>query len=330
MLDIQKDKKKQRLGRGLGSLFGEDVAAPEVTSAPSSVADEIKLSREVAPDLAPPEKAPVIESATPVAGLRIWNISIDKIHPNKDQPRKEFIAEKIAELAASIKEQGILQPITVRKTAAGTYEIIAGERRWRAAQSAGLHEVPVIIKEADNKKVLEWALIENIQREDLNPVEEAEAYSQLIDEHNYTHQELATQLGKERATISNSLRLLTLSRDVRDMVKEQKISVGHAKVLLALDQSDLQKKVAQTVIDKGLSVRATEKEVAQLKKGNTEGIEAAEESVSDRLVESMSTDLQKILGTKVKIDYSMGKGKISIHFYSDDELTLISDLLKGV
>ncbi|MBY0314175.1 MAG: ParB/RepB/Spo0J family partition protein [Bdellovibrionales bacterium] len=336
MLETNKDKKKQRLGRGLGSLFGDDATGNESINTPEAAS----ALEDTVPDFAPvtlekTEKTVVLEPtvpavSTPSAGPRVWSIGVDKIYPNKEQPRKDFPQEKIAELAASIKEQGILQPITVRKIEENRYEIIAGERRWRAAQAAGLHEVPVIIKEADNKKVLEWALIENIQREDLNPVEEAEAYSQLIEDHAYTHQELATQLGKERATISNSLRLLTLTKEVRDLVKEQKLSVGHAKVLLALDQSDMQRKVAQTVLDKGLSVRATEKEVANLKKAVAGELDIeAPKSVAERLVETMESDLQKSLGTKVRIDYSGGKGRITIYFYSDDDLTLISDCLKG-
>lgn len=336
MLENNKDnKKKHGLGRGLGSLFGEELSAPteetqqKVTTTSAPVKTTAAPTVEAATGSAVTPNTTKVETGTVDLSARVWTVSIDKLIPNKDQPRKDFAQDKISELAASIREQGILQPITVRSLDQGRYEIIAGERRWRAAQAAGLHEVPVIVKEADNKKVLEWALIENIQRENLNPIEEAEAYSQLLDEHNYTHQELATKLGKERATISNALRLLTLTKDVRDMVREQKISVGHAKVLLALEDSGQQKQLAQQIIKKSLSVRATEREVAALKSNNSTVAAFAEPTTADRLAQAMSSELQKSLGTRVNIDYVEGKGKVTIHFYSDAELTKIADRLRG-
>ncbi len=329
MLDSEKNKdikKKQRLGRGLGSLFTDEITEPgmvdEATGETSAKNSEENFKTVVI-------QAPVAAAAEAIgATQRIWTVAIEKIIPNKDQPRKEFDAEKIKELAASIKEQGILQPIVARKLESGEYEIIAGERRWRAAQVAGAHEVPVILKEADNKKVLEWALIENIQREDLNPIEEAEAYNQLIGSYQYTHQALADKMGKERATISNALRLLTLSREVRELIREQKISAGHAKALLSLENTEQQRELAKEIVTRGLSVRAVEKEVSALKKGSPLD-ENSEESVSDRLVEMMAEDLQKIFGTRVKIDYTEGKGKIVIQFYSDEGLTAIIDKMKA-
>lgn len=328
MLESEKNKdgkKKQRLGRGLGSLFTEEItetgmveeATGEVTQKSSEETTKIVTIQ-----------APVVAAEAINPTQRIWSIPIEKIIPNKNQPRKEFDPEKIKELASSIKEQGILQPIVTRKLESGEYEIIAGERRWRAAQSAGVHEVPVIIKEADNKKVLEWALIENIQREDLNPIEEAEAYNLLISNYHYTHQELAEKMGKERATVSNSLRLLTLSREVREFIREQKISAGHAKVLLSLENLEQQRTLAKDIIEKGLSVRAVEKEVAFIKKG-VSTVDHEENTVSNRLVETMATDLQKLFGTRVKIDYSEGKGKIVVQFYTDEGLTDIVEKMKG-
>lgn len=358
MLETDKNKsvkKKQGLGRGLGSLFGEEINEPAAVDNVMNDVSKVSSTPTPIPDL-PPEPAaaapaapaapttinipgwipaPVPQQAIatvatepPVPpGQRIWSIAVDKIFPNKEQPRKDFAPEKIAELAASIKEQGILQPITVRKTESGKYEIIAGERRWRSAQAAGLHEVPVIIREADNKKVLEWALIENIQREDLNPIEEAEAYNQLIIDFNYTHQALAEKMGKDRATVTNALRILTLAKEVRELIREQKISQGHAKVLLGLENSELQKQLAQEIVKKGLSVRAVEKEVAALKKGRS--LDEKADGPAERMVETLSTDLQKSLGTRVKIDYSEGKGRITINFYSDDELTSLVEKIKG-
>jgi ParB family transcriptional regulator, chromosome partitioning protein len=329
MLDPDKNKdakKKHGLGRGLGSLFSEEDLAPAAPEATSDATTPTSAPTPVAAPTAPAQQAVASEPNVP-AGQRIWSIAVDKIFPNKEQPRKEFDQEKIKELAASIKEQGILQPITVRKTEAGKYEIIAGERRWRSAQAAGLHEVPVIIKEADNKKVLEWALIENIQREDLNPIEEAEAYNQLILEFSYTHQALADKMGKERATITNALRILTLAKDVRELIREQKISQGHAKVLLGLENLEQQRQLAQEIVKKGFSVRATEKEVAALKKG--EKTSEKIESPADRMAETLAVELQKTLGTRVKIEYSEGKGRVLISFYSDDELTSLVEKIKG-
>jgi len=332
MLETDKNKNKKRLGRGLGSLFSEEVSEPgmveEVTKETPSASAPPPQQAYAGTAVKAPVETPAIINVPP--GQRIWTVGIDKVFPNKSQPRKDFDGEKIKELAASIKEQGILQPITVRKTAESTYEIIAGERRWRAAQAAGLHEVPVIVKEAENKQVLEWALIENIQREDLNPIEEAEAFNQLIGEFKYTHQELADKMGKERATVTNSLRLLTLARDVRELLREQKISQGHAKALLSLDIPEQQRNLAAEIVKKGLSVRAVEKEVARMKKGEAATAAPTEkENLWAELVESLAGDLQKKLGTKVKIDYAEGKGRIVVNFYSDDELTSLVETIKG-
>ncbi len=326
--DKNKDfnKNKKRLGRGLGSLFTDEITEPGMVDEATGETTSQRSSQENFKAVVIQAPVAVAETVSPMQ--RIWSVSIEKIIPNKDQPRKEFDPEKIKELAASIKEQGILQPIVARRLDSGEYEIIAGERRWRAAQSAGMHEVPVILKEADNKKVLEWALIENIQRENLNAIEEAEAYNLLISNYNYTHQELAEKMGKERATISNALRLLTLSREVRELLREQKISAGHAKVLLSLDNLEQQRALAKEIVHRGLSVRAVEKEVSALKKPAVAD-ESSDESVSDRLVEMMGEDLQKIFGTRVKIDYTEGKGKIVIQFYTDEGLTSIIDKMKG-
>lgn len=331
MLDKDKSQKKKGLGRGLGSLFTDEISHPEAAQEAVSEASSV------------PQKSERPASATPTASTvpaqqasanvetvpfqqRIWSIDIAKIEPNKDQPRKDFDGDKIAELAQSIKEQGIIQPIVARKREDGMYEIIAGERRWRAAQVAGLREVPVIFKEADNKQVREWALIENIQREDLNPIEEAEAYSQLLTDHSYTHQALAERMGKDRATITNALRLLMLPKDIRELLREQKISAGHAKALLGLENVELQRAIVKDILKKGLSVRAVEKEVMKAKRG---GLKAEDEKrdLETELVQSMGQDIQKKLGTKVRIDYFGGRGKIVINFYSDDELTKIYDII---
>lgn len=333
MLDKDKAQKKKGLGRGLGSLFTEEISDQDsvnnVVSNQSPVPQKVEATRETQESsvVVPAQQSSADVDTVPFR-QRIWSIDIGKIEANKDQPRKEFDGAKIAELSQSIKEQGILQPIVARKREDGMYEIIAGERRWRAAQLAGLREVPVILKEADNKQVREWALIENIQREDLNPIEEAEAYSQLLNDHNYTHQVLAERMGKDRATITNALRMLMLPKDIRELLREQKISAGHAKALLGLENSELQRAIVKDILKKGLSVRAVEKEVSKAKKGD---LKSADENkdLHTQLVHSMGEDLQKKLGTKVKIDYFGGRGKIVINFYSDDELTKIFDKINN-
>lgn len=261
---------------------------------------------------------------------RIWLVPVDKIKPAKDQPRKDFNSEDLKELALSIRQKGIIQPITVRKGLEGDFEIVAGERRWRAAQQAGLHEVPVIIKRLDKQAALEIALIENIQRQDLNPIEESEAYNYLLTKYHLTQQQLADKVGKERATVANSLRLLVLAPEVRSMVKDGLLSVGHAKVLLSLPNHDTQKSLAKKIMNLNLSVRATEKLVSQAK-GNLDekNLDSLAEDVGSKLAGRTAQELQKIMGRKVSVDYKGGKGKLSIHFHSDEELSDIIEKLKN-
>ncbi|MCB0355959.1 MAG: ParB/RepB/Spo0J family partition protein, partial [Bdellovibrionales bacterium] len=259
--------------------------------------------------------------------MRVWQVRTDRIVANKEQPRKIFIDEELESLTASIKEKGILQPITVRKLAEDKFEIIAGERRWRAAQRAGLQEVPVLLKDVDDSTSLELALIENIQREDLNPVEEAEAYFHLIKKYKMTQQQLAEKIGKERATVANVLRLLNLSPEVRKMVASCEISLGQAKALMALSDPKKQKSLAIKARDNQLSVRAVEKLVAKYRDSKKE--EPTEQDIlKDKSVETLRVELQRMLGTKVSIDYNTGKGKISIAFYSDEELNGIIDKIR--
>jgi len=307
--------KKQRLGRGLGSLFGESLQETKTENFET---------------VASPESEPTgpLKEASPGSILneqqRIWNVSIDKVHPNQHQPRREFEPVALKELSLSIKEKGILQPITVRRKDSANFEIIAGERRWRAAQQAGLHEVPVIIRVSDDQDSFELAIIENVQRADLNAIEEAEAYDQLMQKYLLTQQEISQKVGKERATIANSLRLLALPSVIKQMLKQNQISSGHAKVLLSLEDSQQQISIAKVVISEKLSVRATEKLVSQSKYRSqslrtTSSDKMAKLDISKKLAQAVSEDLQKLLGTKVAIDYAEGKGKISISFYSDEQ-----------
>lgn len=262
---------------------------------------------------------------------KVWMIAVDKVSPGEFQPRKEFEKVALQELAQSIRENGVLQPIIVRKLQTGKFEIVAGERRWRASQLAGLHEVPAIIKEFTDQKALELAIIENVQREDLNPIEEAEAYMKLSEDFNMSQQQIAERVGKERATIANALRLLALPRVVQNMVVQKELSVGHAKVLLSLPDVQKQIELAKQCVSEKMSVRKLEKRIAdivtqKMQKNNAES--GAAGSVTQKLIQGLAEELQKILSTKVDIDYKNSKGKLSIHFYSDDELTQLVDRIK--
>ncbi len=304
---------KKSLGRGLGSLLGD------------TLLDEFKS--DLSPSAAPEARVMAMETSIP-EGQRIWEIDIEKIHPNEFQPRKTFVPEKIAELTLSIKEKGILQPIVVRKKGEDKFELIAGERRWRAAQSAGLHTVPAIIKNVEDQESLELALIENLQRHDLNPIEEAEAYQRLADEFYLNQTEVAQKVGKERVTIANTLRLLALEPSVKQMLINGEISTGHAKALLALNDHQKQRDLARKITCEKLTVRAAEKliQAAQKRKSAPEGLSV---NITAQLIMGLQEDLTKTLGTKVDINYNAGKGNIAIRFYTDEDLTRIIDRIKS-
>ncbi|UXR65749.1 ParB/RepB/Spo0J family partition protein [Bdellovibrio bacteriovorus] len=324
------NNKKKGLGRGLGSLLG--APAPTETpaaKAPATPINNVNSAPAPAPAVAPQAVAtPVAPPVDPES--KIWKVAIDKLSPGQYQPRKQFDKEPLQELAQSIKENGILQPIVARRTASGKLEIVAGERRWRASQLAGLHEVPVILKNYDDKQALELAIVENIQREDLNPIEEAEGYSRLISEFKLSQQQVAEKVGRDRATVANAVRLLSLPEQVKEMISGNELSVGHAKVLLSLQDPKKQIEFAKKVLNEKIAVRKLEKMVQAVVKGHDEVEEAPsfDSNVTQRLISGLSEELQKMLGTKVNIDYANSKGKISIHFYSDDELTNLVDRLK--
>lgn len=252
--------------------------------------------------------------------LGIMNIELDKIIPNEYQPRKSFDEARLNELAQSIKEQGVIQPIIVHSAGSG-YELIAGERRWRAAKIAGLKTIPAIVKEASKRELLEMALIENIQREDLNPLEAAEAYKRLQDEFKLTQEDLAKRVGKERSTITNFLRLLSLPREVKQELVSGGLSMGHAKAILSLERVRDQVQAASIIVKKGLSVREAEALAARLKSG-------VKEKKTKRLsheLKAVEERLKKALGTKVSIASRSKGGKIVIEYYSADELDRIID-----
>lgn len=255
-------------------------------------------------------------------------MKISDIEPNRDQPRKNFDKEALEELADSIKQFGIIQPIVVQKKE-DYYEIIAGERRWRAAKLAKLKEVPVIIKEFSPQEVMEIALIENIQRRDLNPIEEALAYKSLIDEYHLKQDELAKRVSKSRTAIANSMRLLKLTEEVQNMLVNNEISMGHARALLSLEQEELQLEAAKTIAEKGMSVRETEKLVKSIL--NPKQSKLPIPSSEAAIYNSLSDKLREKLGTKVSINNKKnGKGKIEIEYYSPQELERLLELFESI
>ncbi len=251
-------------------------------------------------------------------------MDIESLNPNLFQPRKDFNKEKMEELKGSIKKHGIIQPIVVRKMANG-YEIVAGERRLKAAKEIGLKKIPAIIKSINNEKSLEIALVENIQREDLNPVEQANAFKRLIDEFKLTQQELAEVTGKSRALVTNTIRLLKLNPEIQKNISEGKISFGHAKLLLSIEDEEVQKAVCDRIIANDLSVRDTERLIK-----NIEKVQKKQFKVKNITIErfpEVEGKLRDILGTKISILYDGKKGKIDIEFYSKEDLRRIAGLL---
>lgn len=252
-------------------------------------------------------------------------LGIEEMRPNAFQPRKDFVEEGIEELTASIQEKGIIQPLVVRKSESG-YEIIAGERRWRAAQRAGLTKVPVIIKDLSDREALELALVENLQREDLNPIEEAAAYEQLIADFGLTHDEISKRIGKERSTITNHLRLLKLPDEAKQALIRGEITAGHARAILSLQSYSQSKEVLESIKRDKLSVRKTEKLVQKLSEQRERVIKLYD---VDPYIQHLTDELKKTLGTQVRIIDKDGKGRIEIEYYSKDELERLIEMLKG-
>ncbi|MCR1972109.1 ParB/RepB/Spo0J family partition protein [Clostridium cochlearium] len=253
-------------------------------------------------------------------------LPIESIKSNNNQPRKSFDEERIKELSQSIKEFGIIQPIIVKKIYdENKYEIVAGERRWRAAKLAGLEEVPVIIKEISNREVLEISLIENIQREDLNPIEESKAYQELLKNFNLTQEDLSKKLGKSRVAITNSLRLLNLDDRVQEMLIHEIITEGHGRALLAIKDTDIQFQIAQKIVINKLSVRETEKLVKSLNK--KEEVKENTKVNNNPYYDDIKNRLEDFFQTKVKIENKNNKGKIEIEYYSEEDLQRIIDIL---
>ena len=255
-------------------------------------------------------------------------VNINKVEPNKEQPRKNFDEDALLELSDSIKQFGVLQPLLVRKRK-DYYEIIAGERRWRAAKLAGVKEVPVIVKEYTDQEILEIGLIENIQRENLNPIEEAIAFKRLLEEFNLKQDEVAERVSKSRTAVTNSMRLLKLSDKVQQMIIDDMISTGHARALLAIDDPELQYTLANKIFDEKLSVRETEKLVKEIKNPK----KPKEKKVMENafIYQDLEEKMKGVFGTKVSIaSKGKGKGKIEIEYYSDDELEHLFDMMMSI
>jgi ParB family chromosome partitioning protein len=291
---------KPILGRGLNALLGGMDASAQSAA----------------------RVVPALAAASPLpAGESVQSVPVASLRPCPLQPRKDFSAESLAELADSIREQGIVQPLIVRARE-DHFELIAGERRWRAAQIVGLAQVPVIVRQADDRTVLELALIENLQRENLNPIEEAQGYAQLIEQFSLTQEQAAAKVGKNRVLIANALRLLKLSPDLQSHLREGRISVGHAKVILGLPSPEDQRLAAGRVLRNSLNVRQTEQLVASLQNrpGQKTGAKTRPAAPTDAHLASLENRLQERFGTKVHLHFHEGKGAVEIKFFSNDDL----------
>jgi ParB family chromosome partitioning protein len=280
---------KKALGRGLDALFDRSLPAGEAGSAPPG---------------------------------RFLDLDIRKIIPNRYQPRKTFREQDLQELTASVRERGILQPVLVRPAEGGQYELIAGERRWRAAKLAGLEKIPAVVQQASDPDAVELALIENLQRQDLNPIETAKAYRRLVEEFRLTQEEVAKRVGKERSSVANTLRLLNLPSEIQEAVASDRLTVGHAKVLLSLAGLQAQLRMARRILRKGLSVRAAELAVgrspARVRSRSTE-IQTALTEAEERLM--------RYLGTRVRITMTNGEGQVAIRYHNPQDLDRVLDLI---
>ena len=266
-----------------------------------------------------------------MANEEMFEIDIDLIEPNSFQPRMNFNEERLEELAQSIRSNGIIQPLLIRRIDGGRYQIVAGERRWRAAQRAGLSKVPCIIKEIPEEKMLELALVENIQRQELNAIEEAHAYKRLIESLGLTQEMVAQRVGRDRTFITNYLRLLRLPEEIQQLVESEKLSMGHARALLGIDDPDVQRSLANKIIEKGFSVRETERAIKKLISGvKPESPNASVNLPEDANLKSAEVKLQRRLSSKVQIVVNQtGGGRVEIKFYDQRDLNRIYDIIMG-
>jgi ParB family chromosome partitioning protein len=301
--------KRRALGRGLAALIADATSAPAPATTPAPASD-------------PGGQGHVLRGD----GLHLC--AIEDVHPARHQPRKTFDDERLEELAGSIRAQGIIQPLIVRRRGAGGYELIAGERRWRAAQRAGLHEVPVIVREVAEEQAFELALVENLQRADLNPIEEAEGYQRLMAEFGYTQETLASRVGKDRSTVANALRLLKLPPPVRDMVIAGRLSMGHARGLLGLESDPAIERLARQTVARELSVRQVEtlvrrerQEGQKGQRGQGPSSDVSSPPLPSPAARDLVQRLEQALGTRVRlVQVDATRGHMEIHYHSLDEL----------
>ena len=299
--------KRNGLGKGLDSLIPNKTVKTTEKQANKTQKEKVKVEK---------------------SGETI--VKITQVEPNSEQPRKDFDEDALLELADSIKQFGVLQPLLVQKKN-DYYEIIAGERRWRAAKLAGLTEIPVIVKEFSEQELVEISLIENIQREDLNPVEEAMAYKRLIDEFHLKQDEIAERVGKSRTAVTNAMRLLKLSEKVQQMLIDEMITAGHARAILSIADKEKQESIAMKVFDEKLSVRETEALVKRMLEPPKTAKKSKFSSAEDAIYESLEEKMKSIMGTRVQIHRKKNdKGKIEIEYYSKDELERIIDLFESI
>nr|WP_221380945.1 ParB/RepB/Spo0J family partition protein [Actinoplanes polyasparticus] len=333
-----KNRPRGGLGRGLGALIPTAPAAPEAPP-PAATAPAAPVSSPPAPSAPAPSApspveslepaAPPAEELAPVPGARFAEIDVTAIEPNSKQPRHVFDEEALDELKTSIQEVGFLQPIVVRELGEGRYELVMGERRWRAAQAVGRDKIPAIVRETRDDAMLRDALLENIHRANLNPLEEAAAYQQLLEEFGATHEELAKRIGRSRPQISNTIRLLNLPAPVQRRVAAGVLSAGHARALLGLDDSEAQEKLALRIVAEGLSVRATE-ELVSLAIADGPAKKAAPSrrpKVHAPALNDLAERLSDRFDTRVKVDIGRNKGKITIEFATVDDLERIVGMI---
>lgn len=308
---------RKGLGRGVDALIPSAATRKAATQ-----------KKEEKPEVQVVEKEVVKEVVKEVKVPADTTLPVSSIEPNRNQPRKNFDKAELEELADSIKRYGVIQPLIVQKKN-DYYEIIAGERRWRAAKLAKIKEVPVVIKEYEPQEASEIALIENLQRSDLNPIEEAKAYKDLIEEYDLRQEDVATRLSKSRSAITNSMRLLNLSDKVQGMIEDGSLQMGHARALLGLENEALQEKTAKTVVDKGLSVRDTEKLVKNILHPKQKKLPIPTQNTAE--MQRLTERLKEILGTKVSINHKAnGKGKIEIDYYSTEEFERLYELFESI
>ena len=344
---------RRGLGRGLGSLLPGSYD-PVIPATPSPARERVVVEAEEPDEVVEPISSrpaepvsvpepygevisePIVREVQPREVVEVVEekttdeVDIDLISPNPDQPRTQFKKEEIEELASSIEKDGLLQPILVRKTDEGTYQIIAGERRWQASKAAGLKQVPIRIKEADDNQALELALIENIQRSDLNPIEEAYGYRRLMERRSMTQAEVAQAVSKGRSTVANALRLLDLPEEAQQLLYEEKITAGHARAILSVPTQDGRASLTQKIVESNLTVREAEN-LARLLSGRQEASASSSRTPMPQMYKSVAKTLRETLKTNVRVKSSKGKNKIEIEFKDDEDLQrLFDEIVSGI